>query len=186
MNSKFEETNALLRAMLKLQKDWGRWTCSLCCWCLLPELNPLLGYQTLCCDLFRISCTVWWNLCVIELIWICFMLEHVWCIRTCVMDPGTCVMYWCVYLIMDLNLWDGCCDEIVDDGVYAVMRLLIISVWYWSYIYGSSLNERVVIEWSRTALGSMTQQCRHKMSMIIYDGIVSSQNVSQEVFQPGS
>jgi len=128
---------------------------------------------------------------------------HLFHVRTCMMDSNLCDGTWnlCDVLMClpyhgfelvrwllwwDCWWWSVCCDEIVDDGVYAVMRLLIISVWYWSYIYGSSLNERVVIEWSGTALGSMTQQCRHKMSMIIYDGIVSSQNVSQEVFQPGS
>jgi hypothetical protein len=78
-------------------------------------------------------------------------------------------------LYSGVNVDDGFYYGVNVDDVSDVMKLLdhicVIIVIYWS-----SLNERVI---SDGVVGTMTQPWHHKMGMIIYDTMVSSQNVSQ-------
>jgi hypothetical protein len=169
MNTKFEETNALLRAVLKLQKDWGRYECSFAGW----------GFCLCYCYLAR-TYSVWLELCqsnVLSIYLLCWWPETMWwnkCAGTMCgnLQPET-YMYACLWMITMCG-WNKCvwfmtCDvNHVDDGFSAFCGWWI--GWYMC----------IMLLWD-----VMKDLCRHWICMprsswmkTTCDTIQSSQNAS--------
>ena len=130
MHTKFEETNALLWAVLKLQKDWGRYECSVWGWCLCLSFCYLARTYSVVGTLSE--------LCAIYLYVWTFVVEplYVWtsCGGTCLMEPGT--MWWnkCAGTCWTTVFWSWIyvyawwLDWIVYD-LWLVMRMLWMMAW---------------------------------------------------------
>jgi hypothetical protein len=124
MNSKMEETNALLRAVLKLQKDWGRFDAlhvhnanALATTTLLDHQTFYVG--TLCTMLSELCWYVW--TCVVEqfeLVW--------WNQKLCVMfEPSNNVLWAGMYVMCMMSSLNcvclmSCDDNVVDDGFWYI------------------------------------------------------------------
>ena len=203
MHTKFEETNALLRAILKLQKDWGRYECSVWGWCLCLSF----------CNLARTYSVVGTlsELCAIYLYVWTFVVEplYVWTSYsgTCLMEPGT--MWWnkCAGTCWTTVFWSWIyvyawwLDWIVYD-LWLVMRMLwmmawliymcimllwvvmkdqCVSHWIWlprsSWMRGQFVTPYSHLKMSLTAIQNKTKSRRHKFHILIYNVYVSSKKL---------
>ena len=177
MHTKFEETNALLRAVLKLQKDWGRYERSVWGWCLCLSFCYLARTYSVVGTLLE--------LCAICLYVWTFVVEplYVWtsCGGTCLMEPGT--MWWnkCAGTCWTTVFWSWIyvyawwLDWIVYD-LWLVMRMLWMMAWL---IYMCIMLLWVVMKDQCVGVSSLNMATTLVMNeRTICDAIQSSQNVS--------